>query len=265
MQAERLPMTYLINRPVLMFALSLLVFYVAARIGALIGSKRPAMDEKTTRDFGIILTATLTMLGLVIGFTFSMAMTRYDQRKNYEENEANAIGTEYARVEVLPEDAAARAKALLSEYLSLRISFYSTRNEEDVANINARTSEIQNQLWSTVRGSAVAEKTPVTMLVLTGMNDVLNSKGYTQASWWNRIPLSAWGFLTIIGILANLLIGFGSNHTRPRSSLLFILPLLLAFALFFIADIDSPRGGIIRVRAPNLENVSQTMASPGRS
>lgn len=257
-------MTFVIDHPALVFVLSLLVFYAAARVGALIGSKRPTMDENTTRDFNVILTATLTMLGLVIGFTFSMAMTRYDQRKNYEEEEANAIGTEYVRVDVLPADAAAKAKELLSEYLSLRISFYSARNENDVPSINARTSEVQNRLWSAVLVPVAPEQITVRALVLSGMNDVLNSQGYTQASWWNRIPLSAWGFLAMIAILSNLLIGFGSNHAASRSSLLFILPLLLAFALFFIADIDSPRGGIIRVSAPNLESVLQTMVPPGR-
>jgi hypothetical protein len=72
--------------------------------------KRQKLKEDIRGDFGVIQTATLTMLGLIIGFTFSMAISRYEQRKNYEEAEANAIGTEYVRADLLPGGDAARVR-----------------------------------------------------------------------------------------------------------------------------------------------------------
>ena len=69
-------------------------------------------------DFGLILAAALTLLRLIIGFSFSMATSRYDQRKNLEEAEANAIGTEYARAGLLPAADAAKVRALLRTSLT---------------------------------------------------------------------------------------------------------------------------------------------------
>jgi hypothetical protein len=91
------------------------------------------------------------------------------------------------------------------------------------------------------------------------MNDVINSQGYTQAAWWNRIPKAAWAFLILISALCNLMVGYGARDLRSRSILLAVLPLVVAISLFLIADIDSPRGGIIRVSPQNLESLAQSL------
>jgi len=89
------------------------------------------------------------------------------------------------------------------------------------------------------------------------MNDVLNAQGYTQAAWWNRIPVAAWCLLITIGIFCNVLVGYVA---RGRSALLFwILPIVLAVSVFLIADIDSPRHGVIRVHPQNLESLANSL------
>ena len=143
-------------------------------------------------DFGFILAATLTLLGLIIGFSFSMATCRYDQRKNYEEAEANAIGTEYVRADSLPAADAASVRDLLRKYLHERVLFYETHDEHELQQINARTAPLQTKLWTAIRAPVAAQPNPVMALVVSGMNDVLNSQGYTQAGYWNRIPTAAW-------------------------------------------------------------------------
>lgn len=70
------------------------------------------------------------------------------------------------------------------------------------------------------------------------MNDVLNSQGYTQAAWWNRIPVTAWVLLATIAIGCNLLIGYGAHRTNKL--LFLVLPLAVSISFFLIADIDSP-------------------------
>jgi len=95
--------------------------------------------------------------------------------------------------------------------------------------------------------------------VVAGMNDVLNSQGYTQAAWWNRIPMAAWGLMAAIAICSNALIGFGARHPKAEYRLLLILPLVISIAFFLIADIDSPRGGLIRVSPQNLRSLSQSL------
>jgi len=210
-------------------------------------------------DFGIIQGATLTLLGLIIGFTFSMALNRYDQRKNLEEEEANAIGTEYARAGLLPPADAAKVRPLLIAYLEQRIAFYEATNFADVTKIDARTARLQADLWSAVQAPAVAQPTPIVALVVEGMNDVLNSQGYTQAAWWNRIPDAAWGLMVTIAICANALFGFGVSDAKRESKLLLILPVIVAIAFFLIADIDSPRNGLIQVDPQNLLSLAQSL------
>jgi hypothetical protein len=75
--------------------------------------RRRSLEENEREDFGIIMAAILTLLGLIIGFSFSLAVSRYDQRKNLEESEGNAIGTEYVRTDLLPAADVARVRALL--------------------------------------------------------------------------------------------------------------------------------------------------------
>ena len=189
-----------------------------------------------------------------------MAISRYDQRKNYEEAEANAIGTEYVRADLLPAADAARVRALLRDYLDQRILFYKARDEDELGPINARAAQLQKEMWSGVQAPASARPTPALALVVSGMNDVLNSQGYTQAAWWNRIPRSAWGLMAAIAICCNLMVGYGARRQKG-GALQLVLPLVLSIALFLIADIESPRRGIIRVVPQNLVSLSQSLPS----
>lgn len=215
------------------------------------------MVESERQDYDMVMTATLTLLGLLIGFSFSMAISRYDQRKNYEEEEANAIGTEYLRAELLrPEDAIAVRK-LLTKYLEQRILFYQTRDRLRLVQIDADTGRIQSELWGTVRNAAAAQPTPPVTLAVSGMNDVLNTQGYTQAAWLNRIPSAAWVLMAAIAVCCNVLIGYTAHGSKTFA--LFILPLAVAMSFLLIADIDSPRGGLIRLHPQNLTSLSQSL------
>ena len=246
--------------PRIVLVVSLLVLWLSANLGAFFGQRlRPLRDEER-EDFGVVQAAILTLLGLLIGFTFSMAISRYDQRKDYEEAEANAIGTEYVRAGLLPTADAARVRDLLSNYLAQRILFYKTRDEQELERISASTSQLQTQLWSIVEARAAAQPTPPVALALSGMNDVLNSQGYTQAAWLNRIPTAAWGLMAAIAVCCNLLIGYGA---RGMGGFFFlVLPLAVSISFFLIADIDSPRRGLIRVQAENLISLSQSLHAP---
>ena len=247
------------NYPSLVFIFSLVLLWVSAQIGVLFRSRRKDIDEEFRADLGIILAATLTLLGLIIGFTFSMATSRYDQRKHYEEEEANAIGTEYLRVELLPAADAGKLQSLLGSYLDQRIAFYTTRDSQQLERIDIDTSSLQAELWSAIKGPAPSLPAAVANLVVSGMNDVLNSQGYTQAAWWNRIPVAAWGLMEAIAIFSNVLIGYGARRARKEPMLLLILPLLTAISFFLIADIDSPRGGLIQVQPQNLISLASSL------
>ena len=248
--------------PMLIFALSFSALWLSTWVGASILRKKRNLEDDVREDFSTILVSTLTLNGLIIGFSFSMAISRYDQRKVYEEAEANAIGTEYVRADVLPGEAAEKARSLLKSYLDQRILFYTTRYGHELHDINARTEQLQTELWATVRDAGVAQQTPIIALAVAGMNDVLNSQGYTQAAWWNRIPPGAWALMISIAIVGNLLVGYGAKNLKSESVLLVVLPFVFSVSFLLIADIDSPRGGLIRVKPQNLVSLAESMRSP---
>lgn len=232
--------------------------WLAGRLGRFVRDKREGANTLASSDFNIALTATLTLLGLIIGFSFSMAMSRYDQRKNFEEAEANAIGTEYVRVDVLPAADAAKLKTLLARYTDLRIIWYQSRNWSELQRINADTAQLQDQMWRAAEAPAAAQPNAVSALAIAGMNDVLNSQGYTQAAWWYRIPTEAWVLMIAIAIYANLLMGLGAQGSSS-DGLLLVLPLLVSLSFLLVADIDSPRGGLVRVHPINLASLSKSV------
>jgi hypothetical protein len=250
----------MMNYPVIVFAVSMLVLWSAEQAGGHLHRKRKDLGEEEHKDLDVILAATLTLLGLIIGFTFSMAVNRYDQRKNYEEAEANAIGTEYVRAGLLPASDASKVRELLTNYVHQRVLYYTTRNARELDQVNAATARLQADLWSVVQVRAEAQPTPVMALAVAGMNDVLNSQGYTQAAWWNRIPVAAWVLMGAIAICCTLLLGFTSRRCDGKSMRSLILPLIVSISFFLIADLDAPRGGVIRVKPQNLMTLYSTGA-----
>jgi hypothetical protein len=252
-------MSQVARYPLLVLVLCLATLWLSAQIGVSFRKRRRNSEEGEHEDFGVVVTAALTLLALIIGFSFSMAGSRYDQRKNLEESEANAIGTEYGRADFLPAADAARVRTLLRNYLDQRVLFYDTRDDRQLRQIDAATAQLETELWSVVQAPAAAQPTPVVALAVSGMNDVLNSRGYTQAAWLNRIPSAAWGLMTAIAICCNLLIGYGARRGKAKAILLVVLPLIVSISFSLTADIDSPRGGIVRVHPRNLAGLSRSL------
>ena len=252
-------MSYVLRFSFLVLTLSLVMLWLSVRIGVFFRKRRRTLDENEREDFGIVMSAILTLLGLIIGFSFSMAITRYDQRKTLEEAEANAIGTEYVRADFLPVANAAKVRRLLRDYLDQRLLFYTTRDDRELVQIDAATAQLEAELWSAVQVPTAAQPTPPLTITAMGMNDVLNSKGYTQAAWLNRIPIAAWCLMAAIAVCCNLLIGYGARRGAARTTLLLVLPLVISISFTLIADIDSPRGGVVRVRAENLTSLAHSL------
>ena len=148
-----------LNYPIVVFVLAFLLLWLAGWLGARLNQRKHALaDEDIRTDFSTVQAATLTLLGLIIGFSFSMATGRYDLRKTYEEAEANAIGTEYVRADLLPPDEASRVKALLKDYTAHRLRFYTSQNWDDIDKIRADTAAVQDNLWAAVTPGAISQR-----------------------------------------------------------------------------------------------------------
>ena len=243
--------------PFLVCVVSLIALWLAAHTGVFIRNRFRAIEEEERQDLGTVEAAVLTLLGLIIAFSFSMAISRYDHRKQCEAEEANAIGTEYVRAGLLAEPNADKTRQLLKDWLTQRIAFYEQTNEKDLQQINLRTARLESELWSTVLAVAEVRPSPPVTLAVFGMNDVLNDKGYTEASWLNRIPTAAWYLMFSLAILCNLVICYSARRASPHVFL--VLPLALGISFLLMADIDSPRGGVIRVLPVNLLNLDRSI------
>jgi hypothetical protein len=253
---------HLLDFPFVVLAISAASMWLATCAGIGVSARLRPMEREEREYFTVVLTAALTLLGLIIGFTFSMAVSHYDLRKHYEEAEANAISTESARAELFPADNSSQIKELLKKYVELRVLFYTAPSLENsgksrLHQLNIQTEQLQAQMWSLVRSSRSPSGTATTALVASGMNEVIDFQGYAQAASRNRVPDAAWTLMVVIAICCNFLAGFGAY--RVRGLLIIILPTLIAISFFLIADIDSPRGGLIRVHPENLLSVAQIL------
>ena len=251
-------MIFITESPFLMLVLSFVALWACGWIGAKVLGRFAVEGPQAREDFRTVLAACLTLLGLIIGFSFSMAVSRYDLRQNAESAEADAIGTEYVRADLLPAAEAETTRRLLRSYLTQRIEFFGARDGDRFRQLDEQTSGLQRQMWSAVRAPGV-HPDQFTALAVSGMNDVLSSQSNTQAAWWNRIPRDVWALMGLIAILCNLMLGFSARHLEGRA-VFFVLPLVTAIAFFLIADIDSPAGGgVIHVAPQNLLGLGKLM------
>ncbi|MDR5746104.1 hypothetical protein QCE73_23305 [Caballeronia sp. LZ029] len=252
-------MAAFVDHPDILFVVLILVFVAAVVFGALILRRLAPLPTDEREDFGVVQTSTLTLLALLIGFSLSMAVNRYDQRKNLEEGEANAIGTEYARADLTDARMSAPMKAALARYVRLRLAEYRTRDPAELARVNHDTAELQSALWKMATQVGKDMPTPIGALVVAGMNDVLNSQDYSEAARNNRIPLGAWVLMIVIALCGCAVQGYGAKGRLRWGLLVLVLPVTVALSLALIADIDSPRGGIIHVDPTNLARLLRSL------
>jgi len=245
------------HHPLVLLAAALVMQWLAAYLGNYLRKRREPADVSEREDLNDILGATMSLLALIIGFTFAMAISRYDERDDLEGAEATAVSAEYARADLLPADAAARVRDLLGRYVQQRILFYEVDDPKQLEQIRSATERLKTELWSAVTGPAASTPTPITALAVTGMNDVLNSETHTDEAWRFHIPAAAWLLMLLIAIAGNLLLGLCEK--RRSAVTLVILPVIVSIPFFLIADIDSPRAGVIRVNPVNLIAHAQSM------
>jgi hypothetical protein len=247
--------SWLIDHPLELLGVTLIVLWSAVQAGVWVGVRGRQLAPKDRAEFDLVRTAMLTLLGLLVGFAISMAVARYDQRKVLEEAEANAIGTEYLRLDLLPPESAAAARALLRTYANERIAFYSGPDQTPAS--DAETARTQAALWESILPEAKAHPTQITALVVSGMNDVINSQGYALAGWRDRLPIEVWVLLFLVATTCNFLVGFGAERLSPATQA--ILPMTAALAFVLIADVEGPRNGLVQVQPINLRDTADAM------
>jgi hypothetical protein len=242
-------MSALVDDPIALFAVALLLQWIATLAGRLARRGRLAREPEREQVL-TVLNGSLTLLALLIGFSLAMAVNHFDHREAAEEAEATAIGVAYLRADLLPPPAAAQVRRLLVSYAGQRVLHYETRGAGDLIRIDAVAARLEDGLWNAAAPAAGAQPTPPIALAIAAINDVITARWNARAAEWSRIPVEVWILLLTVATACNILLG--RVESRVSWATLLLLPLILAVSFFLIADIDSPRIGIIRVRPENL-------------
>jgi CDP-diglyceride synthetase len=249
--------------PVLFLLLVLLLLALATFVGRVI---RVHFRESVEREHDSLKTlegAILALLGLLLGFTFSMAVSRYDQRKQLEIAEANNLGTLWLRTSVLSDSARDTERSLMRRYLPVRVEFLGGgTSQERIAKSLQQTGQMQTEMWHIASVEANTRRDPESALFLSALNDSIDVTESRTAALENRIPVSAWGMLLLIGMVACVV--FSAGLSARSMVLRVLLPMIIAASLALIYDLDSPRSGLIVVRQQSMERLQQQInATPG--
>jgi hypothetical protein len=220
-----------------------------------------ASEEKET-PVGAMVGSILALLAFLLAFTFGLAATRFDARREAVLAEANAIGTTYLRARLLPEPQRTEVARLLREYVDTRLPDMRQGNpSEIIARAIARSEELHEQLWSQAVAATEKNPTPITGLFVQSLNEVIDLHAKRlHVGTRSRIPISIWAGLFGLALLGMVAIGYQSGLSVTRRSPA-MLGIVLAFAgvLFLIADLDRGYEGFLRVSQQPLIDLQQSM------
>ncbi len=240
------------------------LFLLAAEAGFRLGRRRhePA-DERTKGHLGSLQGALLGLLALMLGFTFAMAMGRFDARKSLVLDEANAIGTTALRARLLPEAQRGEILPLLRSYVDARLAFYDVgidpvRLEETYST----AARLQEQLWQVaVRLAQEDPRSVPAGLFVSSLNETIDLSEKRRQALDNHVPEPV--LVVVIGLAAVALgfVGHACGLDGPRRfASTALVSLLIALVILVILDLDRPRRGVIRVSQASMIRLKHSLA-----
>jgi hypothetical protein len=231
----------------------------AIEIGFRIG-RRHTLGERTLSVLGVLQGALLGTVALLLGFTFSMASSRYDARRILMAEEANAIGTTYLRTTLASPDNGVEMRRLLRDYLGQRIAWLHARGDPTkVAAASESLQKLQIGLWMRVRNEAAKDpQSEMTALLVESVNQTIDLESMQRAVRYARVPQSSLLLVVISSILTALTLGYGFGVAKERviAGSLGFCALVSAIA-FTIVDFDRPDRGLIRVSEAVLDSLHE--------
>jgi hypothetical protein len=228
------------------FALMLAATEIGFRLGRKFEARTP---ESIKAQIFTVEAAILGILALLLGFTMSMAVSRFEIRKQLVLEEADAIGTARLRSQLLPTPEGSEIASLLSQYVNIRIQ-YGTAGVDfaRLEDLNRQTARLQTELWGRATAYARQDPNPVTTgLLLQSLNQAIDLGEARWMQFQNRVPESVIYVNAVVGLLSAMLVGysFGVNGRRNIFSM-FMLTVAVTLVLAVIIDLDRPRSGYIR-------------------
>jgi len=225
---------------------------VFSEVGRRAGAARAAHDpESMSKGGGASEAAVFGLLGLLLAFTFSGAASRFEERRHLIVAEANAIGTAYLRVDLLPADAQPELRQLFREYLDARLAYYHDFTDSiSTSKAQGEVTRLQGRIWtaSVAAAQRPGVATPAPMLLLPALNEMIDITTTRAVSNENHPPAIIFQLLIAFTLACALLAGYSMSGTSSRSWLYTMLvSLTLSFTLYVIFDLEYPRFGFIRI------------------
>jgi hypothetical protein len=248
-----------------LLALALLGFFVAMEIGYRFGLRHSSRKHEGTSSYmSVLQTAVLGLLGLLFGFSLSMAVSRYEARKDLVLGECNAISTLWLRSQFLPPEIQAPFKALIREYTGARIDFHEAGlDQQKLSNAYARAEALQAQLWALTTPVASQKPTSIPLgLLIESLNEVMDDSEKRRVALDNHVPDVVVFLLFANSIVALGFVGFSSGLSGRRHLWTGgIVALLFGLVLMIILDIDRPTRGLVLVTQDCMVRLRDSLAT----
>jgi hypothetical protein len=241
-----------LNHPFHFFLICLILMLAAAWGSAWLGEWRTGQVGHSKDPFTTVEGATLGLLGLLLGFTFAMAVTRYDLRVQLEVDEANSIEKTWLRAGTLPDPLRDQSRLLLQSYVKARLDLADAglnQTAAHTAELHAR--DLQKQLWVVCVQASKQDRDSISAAYMNALNEMIDMQTRRAEALANQIPATAWFLLVFIATISTGLIGYDigaeTRGERGKRWVLNVLPVVLSVVLMLICDLDTPRSGLIRV------------------
>lgn len=239
----------------LVLSLVMALMLLATEIGFFCGKRVRELHDHVRSQISILQAAILGLLALLLGFTFSMSMIRYDARKQLVLDEANAIDTAFLRSKLLDETLSRQVATLLERYVDVRIAFYRTEpDEEDFQNILTETEALHQSLWDKAILAGKNEPESETVpLFIQSVNDVIELHAKRLSALDNHVPSLIFLLLYFVSCLSMALVGYGFGLGGARNPMVTIMTaILIASVILLIVDLDRPRRGLVSIGQKSL-------------
>lgn len=239
------------------------VLYAAAvtalAIGHLVGGRlRPALRSEPEPGEGLVVSAVFGLLALLLGFTFALAIDRFETRRVLVQEEANAIGTAFTRAQLLNEPHRSRIRGILLEFTANRIALAQTRPER-ARDLLATNDRLLADYWdASAAAFSTIERLDFSTAFIESVNEVLNVEATRKSTRLARVPVEVFALLMIYVVMSAGVLGVESIERRTLSlSALFVT--LLTLCLLLVLDIDRPVLGGVREAQGPMERLLVTM------
>jgi hypothetical protein len=227
------------------------------------GSRKRDAPESFRSLMSGIGAAMLGLLGLLLGFTLSMAIGRWEARLDVIVEEANAIGTMHLRAGLFEQPVRDELRASLREYTDARIALGAQRSDLDAWRAARKKSEtLHSKLWSGVERADPSETSPVKLSALiAAANHVIDLHELRRTSIERYLPASLMLLLTGAAVVAIYFLAwsFGAVGRGGRVAIL-LLGLLIVAVLFLIMDVNRPQRGAFTVGVDSLERTQDSIS-----